>query len=159
MKKISKSTKIIILINIVFVLLLILYKNIAKSKYTHNFLLNVVKNVEMTNFLEDNSDKKVYMAIYDDKQVFKYESDYHADLNSCLSEIEDKIGSTFKDKKIRIDIINKGNDIDNQDNLINLLNNPATLSYYYEDGRFYKLDSYEIGKARDINDINMKNDF
>ena len=136
-----------------FILLIfgIIYFNEMHSN--HNILLKLAENIKTTDFLSTDVDKKIYVTVYDGKEVKNYESDFNKKVSICLSEIEKKLDYNLYKKYVRLDITKN---IYYEDELLEMSNSQNTLSFFYENGKVYDLTKYQIGKAKNIKYINLK---
>ena len=149
----NKHIKLLFTIIILILVTIVGIIFIKNSKSNHNILLKLTKDIEWTDDLGAKTNKKIYVSVYDGKQIKKYESTFNKNLSKCLLDIEKKLDCDLYQKYIRLDITAEEYE---DSSLIKMANNNNTLSYYYENGKVYDLTKYEIGKARDIKSVNIK---
>ncbi len=152
-KDISNKTFITLLITLIFLFILSIVIIInMNSKNNHGILLKLTENVLLA---DGEVNSKIYVSVYDGQEVKKYESSYNKDLSSGIKELENKIDVNLYKKRVRLDVTSYKYQYDS---LLDMSNSKSTVSYYYDDGKVYELEKYQVGKSIDINSINIKND-
>ena len=151
----NKLLLIIFAVLVIAALFFFIFSSNSHLSTNHNVLVEFANNIEWTGIIEEDTNKMVYVSVYDGKKVKRFKSSFHNDLSKCFLDVEKKIKFDIKDKKVRLDITNEKHD---EKNVLEIANNVDTLSYYYDNGKVYALNKYRVGKARDLKTFNIKED-